>query len=352
MESFVQVGDVVDDRYKILEKILTTPLGDTVFVCMDTVLHRCVLITIAAEVNVSILKNNAKKLALLSEKISLKILDLGTVNFRTYVVTNKFDPNKLLEMVFNQKVSEPVSGANISSVVEVTDTKQIKVVNTQKQNIVTEQVLAATPVHTRWAVTSVLGICVVMLLSLAVVNLKNINVNSLLAFDSAENVGNENLGSEQSLELLEVAPITNVSLLMNSNALEEKVSDLPKLFDNNFDTIWDSWEYVTAPWGNFVPDGVGFLVALQSESKLSSLVIQQAPNVDGNGVGGSFEIRASDNPKGENSRIINSGLSFSGDKNVILFEPAVETKYLVIWVASLPKQNSRFALKISEIFVT
>ncbi|MCY0905100.1 ABC transporter substrate-binding protein [Arthrobacter sp. H14-L1] len=99
MSETVDVGSVLGGRYKVTAHILLTAEQDAVLEGMDQVLHRPVSILVAGPENAENLTLGAREVATGERHANLQILDLGTSDGSTYLISSKSGAAELLDLV-------------------------------------------------------------------------------------------------------------------------------------------------------------------------------------------------------------------------------------------------------------
>ncbi len=99
MPQSVDVGSVLGGRYKVTAHVLVTAEHDTVLDGVDQVLNRPVSILVSGPDNTENLTRGAREVATGERHANLQILDLGTSDGATYLISNKSAAAELLDLV-------------------------------------------------------------------------------------------------------------------------------------------------------------------------------------------------------------------------------------------------------------
>ncbi|MDJ0355785.1 ABC transporter substrate-binding protein [Paenarthrobacter sp. PH39-S1] len=99
MSQSVDVGSVLGGRYKVTAHVLVTAEHDTVLDGVDQVLNRPVSILVAGPGHAGNLTIGAREVATGERHANLQILDLGTSDGATYLISNKSAAAELLDLV-------------------------------------------------------------------------------------------------------------------------------------------------------------------------------------------------------------------------------------------------------------
>ncbi len=99
MSETVDVGSVLGGRYKVTAHILLTAEQDAVLEGVDQVLNRPVSILVAGPENAENLTQGAREVATGERHANLQILDLGTSDGSTYLISSKSGAAELLDLV-------------------------------------------------------------------------------------------------------------------------------------------------------------------------------------------------------------------------------------------------------------
>ncbi|MBG0738475.1 ABC transporter substrate-binding protein [Paeniglutamicibacter antarcticus] len=99
MSETVDVGSILGGRYKVTAHILLTAEQDAVLEGIDQVLKRPVSILVAGPGNAENLTQGAREVATGERHANLQILDLGTSDGSTYLISSKSAAAELLDLV-------------------------------------------------------------------------------------------------------------------------------------------------------------------------------------------------------------------------------------------------------------
>ncbi|MFI5085758.1 MAG: hypothetical protein ACHP7K_07495, partial [Actinomycetales bacterium] len=99
MPASVDVGSVLGGRYKVTAHVLESAEQDSVLEGVDQVLNRPVSILVAGPDNAGHLTQGAREVATGERHAALQILDLGTSEGTTYLITNQSPAPDLLDLL-------------------------------------------------------------------------------------------------------------------------------------------------------------------------------------------------------------------------------------------------------------
>jgi serine/threonine protein kinase len=131
---------------------------------------------------------------------------------------------------------------------------------------------------------------------------------------------------------------------------EENPQQVPRAFDDNPATSWQTSVYRGDAHLGGLKSGVGLVLDLGSQQDVGSVEVTL--------IGAPTDLELFSTEPGENDppadlsathRI--AGLTAEGDSAVFRIEPKTHTRYLVIWLTKLPKVAGGFQGKIAEITV-
>ncbi|RNL75409.1 hypothetical protein EFL95_18520 [Nocardioides marmorisolisilvae] len=131
---------------------------------------------------------------------------------------------------------------------------------------------------------------------------------------------------------------------------EENPQQVPRAFDGNPSTTWQTSVYRGDAHLGGLKSGVGLVLDLGSQQEVGSVEVKL--------VGTPNDVELYGTAPGENdppaeladaTRL--ASLSDVGDSAVFRLDPKVRTRYLVIWLTKLPKVSGGFQGKIAEITV-
>jgi hypothetical protein len=95
----VEVGSVLGGRYQVTARVLVSGEHDVVLDGVDRVLNRPVSILVAGPENATNLTQGAREVAIGERHANLQILDLGTGDGSTYLITSQTTAAELLDLV-------------------------------------------------------------------------------------------------------------------------------------------------------------------------------------------------------------------------------------------------------------
>ncbi|MCU1574835.1 MAG: hypothetical protein JWO93_2917 [Micrococcaceae bacterium] len=99
MAQSVEVGSVLGGRYRVTARVLVSGEHDVVLDGVDRVLNRPVSILVAGPDNATNLTQGAREVATGERHANLQILDLGTGDGATYLITSQTGAAELLDLV-------------------------------------------------------------------------------------------------------------------------------------------------------------------------------------------------------------------------------------------------------------
>lgn len=102
MSQPIEVGAMFGGRYQVTEMVMTSADGDDILVCFDKVLNRQVSVLLGSPENSPQLTNNAREIATGERYGAVQVLDLGSTEDRSYVVTNLAEPTDLFDILIQQ----------------------------------------------------------------------------------------------------------------------------------------------------------------------------------------------------------------------------------------------------------
>lgn len=102
MSEPIEVGAMFGGRYQVTEMVMTSADGDDILVCFDKVLNRQVSVLLGSPENSPQLTNNAREIATGERYGAVQVLDLGSTEDRSYVVTNLAEPTDLFDILVQQ----------------------------------------------------------------------------------------------------------------------------------------------------------------------------------------------------------------------------------------------------------
>ena len=130
----------------------------------------------------------------------------------------------------------------------------------------------------------------------------------------------------------------------------EENGELARLaIDGNPATAWQTMEYYGNPKFGLLKDGVGLVVDLGREQRVSSatVTVQGSPT--------SFQVLAAPEGSSAPTSVANlqrvGAANGAGGKTDLDFSKPVTTRYLVVWLTSLPSDGGAYRGRIAEIAV-
>jgi len=130
---------------------------------------------------------------------------------------------------------------------------------------------------------------------------------------------------------------------------EENGDEAPQAADGNPGTAWKTMEYYGNPKFGLLKDGVGLVLDLGSEQEVSSAQVTV--------VGSPTSLQVLAAPEGsskptsvDNLRRVATANGVGG-KTDLKFQRPVTTRYLVVWLTSLPPDGGSYRGRIAEIVV-
>lgn len=99
MAASVDVGSVLGGRYKVTAQVLQSAEHDSVLEGIDQVLNRPISILVAGPQNAAHLSQGAREVATGERQAALQILDLGTSDGTTYLITSQSSAADLLDLL-------------------------------------------------------------------------------------------------------------------------------------------------------------------------------------------------------------------------------------------------------------
>lgn len=130
---------------------------------------------------------------------------------------------------------------------------------------------------------------------------------------------------------------------------EENPEQVPNAVDGDPATVWKTQTYKDAALGG-LKSGVGLVVDLGRDRKVGSVEVQL--------VGTPTDLEIFTTPEGTEDppaeladAVRQAGASANGTSVVLRVDPAVRTRYLIVWLTKLPKSARGFQGQVAEITV-
>lgn len=109
MPEPIDVGSVLGGRYKVTGRILASAENDVILDGLDQTLNRPVSILVSSPENSANLSQSARDVATGERASNVSILDLGSADGSTYLITSRSSPADLLDLVVpTEAVEQPV----------------------------------------------------------------------------------------------------------------------------------------------------------------------------------------------------------------------------------------------------
>jgi serine/threonine protein kinase len=131
---------------------------------------------------------------------------------------------------------------------------------------------------------------------------------------------------------------------------EENPQQVPRAFDDNPTTSWQTSVYRGDPRLGGLKSGVGLVIDLGSQQEVGSVEVRL--------IGSPTDLELYGTAPGENDPPVEladtrrlAGLAGVGDTAVFRLDPATRSRYLVVWLSKLPKVSGGYQGKIAEITV-
>ncbi|GAB6899994.1 hypothetical protein [Kineosporia succinea] len=126
---------------------------------------------------------------------------------------------------------------------------------------------------------------------------------------------------------------------------DENSADAPLVVDGKKGTVWQSNWYGNAKFGG-LKKGLGLAIELRRSAAVSSAEIDAA------GKGGRVQLRSSDEPDYDDSKLIGSGKFEGGSVTVDVKDDVDPAKYVILWFTELPYVEGEYRLDVSEVRLT
>jgi serine/threonine protein kinase len=192
------------------------------------------------------------------------------------------------------------------------------------------------------------ALAVIVLLVLAIIFAFNLGRGSGGSTPAEEQQQEETAPTDAPTEPLSIAGVTDLDPPPEGNG-EENPQLTGLAIDGDPSTAWQTMTYYGNPRLGLLKDGVGLVVDLGSPEEVSSVqvTLQGSPT--------SLEILAAPDGSGQPDNVDNlqrvaAAEGAGGRTNLELDEP-VTTRYLVVWLTSLPPTDDGYQGRIAEIVV-